>query len=36
MRISFADFSKGFDHNALVSELELLNVNNVIVRWLCS
>ena len=39
VRIFFADFSKGFDlvdHNALVSELELLNVNNVIVRWLCS
>ena len=39
MRIFFADFSKGFDlvdHNALVNELELLNVNNAIVRWLCS
>ena len=39
VRIFFADFSKGFDlvdHNALVNELELLNVNNVIVSWLCS
>ena len=37
IRISFADFSKGFDlvdHNVLLEELHVLNVDPSIIRWI--
>ena len=39
VRLFFADFSKGFDlvdHQALLVEMNALNVHPVIIRWICA